>query len=112
MTPTEGKIAFAAPHLYRGDASAYLLRDTQPRITYSAVDISAHDNDQAFERGDILVVNSAYGRYKGELQIVLAPFKDDGQRNRIGRICADDLGFLDLVKPWSTFVLEKHELSD
>ncbi|MDE3316728.1 DUF871 domain-containing protein [Lacticaseibacillus zeae] len=112
MTPIEEKIAFAAPHLYRGDASAYLLRDTKTRITYSTADIPAHDNGQAFERGDILVVNSAYGRYKGELQIVLTPFKDDGQRNRIGRICADDLGFLELVKPWSTFVLEKRELSD
>ncbi|WP_424321208.1 DUF871 domain-containing protein [Lacticaseibacillus chiayiensis] len=111
MTPVEEKIAFAEPHLYRGDASAYLLRDTQPRITYSKADIPPHDHGQAFERGDIVVVNSAYGRYKGELQIVLTPFTDDGQRNRIGRICADDLGFLDLVKPWSTFVLEKRELS-
>ncbi|ORI31951.1 hypothetical protein BLL61_04300 [Lacticaseibacillus casei] len=107
MLPIEAKIAFEAPHLYRGDASAYLLRDTQPRVKYGKESIAPHDNHQSFKRGDILVVNDAYGRYKGELQIVLTPFADDGQRNKIGQVSADDLGFLDLIRPWSTFVLEK-----
>ena len=76
-------------------------------MKYGKESIAPHDNHQSFERGDILVVNDAYGRYKGELQIVLTPFADDGQRNKIGQVSADDLGFLDLIRPWSTFVLEK-----
>lgn len=107
ITPLEEKIAFAAPHLYRGDASAYLLRDTQPRITYSTASIPAHDHGQPFKRGDIVVVNDAYGRYKGEFQIVLTPFSDDGQRNLIGHVAADDADLLTLIKPWSTFSLQK-----
>ncbi|MBE7901910.1 DUF871 domain-containing protein, partial [Paenibacillus polymyxa] len=31
----EAKIAFSEAHLYRGDASDYLIRDTQPRVRYA-----------------------------------------------------------------------------
>ncbi|MBE7901384.1 DUF871 family protein, partial [Paenibacillus polymyxa] len=47
------------------------------------------------------------GRYKGEFQIVLTPFSDDGQRNLIGHVAGDDADLLTLIKPWSTFSLQK-----
>ncbi len=94
-------------HLYRGDASAYLLRSTIPRVRYSTADIPAHDNTADLHRGDVLVVNNDYGRYKGELQIVLIDMPNDGRRNRVGRITTADLALLDQITPWMTFELRE-----
>lgn len=107
ITPLTTKIDFAAPTLYRGEHSAYLLRDTQPRITYSTASIPAHDTGQPFKRGDIVVVNDAYGRYKGEFQIVYTHFSEHGQRLLIGTVAAQHADLLTLIKPWSTFSLQK-----
>lgn len=97
MSPLEEKIALLAPHLYRGELSAYLRWDTQPRMSYSTASISAHDHGQPSKRGDIVVVYELYGRYKGESVIVLTPFSDDGQRNLIGHVLADDADLLTLM---------------
>ena len=108
ILPIEKTICLKEPHLYRGDASEFLLRDTQPRVVYAKEDIPAHNNDKAsFERGDIVVVNDKYPRYKGELQIVLTPFANDGRRNLVGHICPDDLDLLKDIEPWSTFILRE-----
>ena len=94
--------------MYRGDASEFLLRDTKPRVVYAKENIPAHNNDKAsFARGDIVVVNDQYPRYKGELQIVLTPFENDGRRNLVGHLYADDLDLLKAVKPWSTFIMKQ-----
>ena len=106
--PIERTICLKESHLYRGDASEFLLRDTQPRVIYAKEDIPAHNNNKpTFERGDIVVVNDQYPRYKGELQIVLTPFPNDGRRNLVGRLCADDLDLLQKIEPWSTFILQE-----
>lgn len=108
ILPIEKTICLKKSHLYRGDASEFLLRDTQPRVVYAKEDIPAHNNDKAsFERGDIVVVNDKYPRYKGELQIVLTPFANDGRRNLVGHISPDDLDLLKDIEPWSTFILRE-----
>lgn len=104
----EQTIAFAKPHLYRGDASDFLIRDTQPRVTYAKEAIPAHDAQSMVQRGDILVVNDDYGHYKGELQVALCDFANDGRRNVIGRIAPADMVLLDQIKPWMTFELKVH----
>lgn len=108
LTETERKIILKDPHLYRGDASDYLLRDTKPRITYSKESIPAHDNKGTFNRGDIVMVNEKYARYKGELQIVLQPFANDGRRNLVGKLNQNDSDLLKLIKPWNTFILQEN----
>ena len=109
VLPIEQTICLKDKHLYRGDASEYLLRDTMPRVVYSDEDIPAHNNEKStFDFGDVVVVNDKYPRYKGELQIVLTPFENDGRRNLVGHLREDDLDLLDLVEPWSTFVLEEN----
>lgn len=102
---TERKIALDELQLYRGDASAYLLRSTMSRIKYKDEIIPAHDNEADFQRGDVIVVNDKYARYKGELQIALCSFPNDGRRNVIGKIVESDLALLDYIKPWSSFKL-------
>lgn len=106
VLPIERTICLKEPHLYRGDASEYLLRDTKPRVVYSDKEIAAQANVRtAFDYGDVVVVNDKYSRYKGEMQVVLLPFENDGRRNLVGRIINDDLDLLDEVDPWSTFIL-------
>ncbi len=108
VLPIERTICLDDKHLYRGDASEFLLRDTKPRVVYAKEAIPAHNNEKAtFNRGDVVVVNEKYPRYKGELQIVLTPFENDGRRNLIGHLSQDDLDLLDLVEPWSTFLLKE-----
>ncbi len=99
----ERTILFKNKHLYRGDASAYLIRDTQPRLTYADAAIPPHDCTGEVLPGDILVVNEAYGRYKGELQIAIKAFPNDGRRNVVGRVT--DSGLLEQLRPWMTFTL-------
>ncbi|NVY96487.1 DUF871 domain-containing protein [Lactobacillus sp. DCY120] len=105
ISALEEKITLEETHLYRGDASDYLLRDTNPRVKYSQEIIPAHDNTVDFQRGDVVIVNEGYKRYKGELQIVLQPFPNDGRRNLVGRLTASDLPLLQYIKPWSSFQL-------
>ncbi|WP_155287517.1 DUF871 domain-containing protein [Lacticaseibacillus zhaodongensis] len=92
-------------HLYRGDASEYMLRSTQTRITHSGDAIPARPSTGDFQRGDVLVVNDDYARYKGEMQIALRSFRNDGRRNVVGHIVDSDAGLLQYIKPWQTFKL-------
>ena len=101
----ERKIALEEIQLYRGDASEYLLRSTMSRIKYKNESIPEHNQNVDFKRGDVIVVNDDYARYKGELQIALKSFPNDGRRNVIGRISDSDLLLLDYIKPWSSFRL-------
>ncbi|RMC23657.1 MULTISPECIES: DUF871 domain-containing protein [unclassified Lactobacillus] len=106
VLPIERTICLKKPHLYRGDASEYLLRDTEPRVVYSDKEVAAQaEVKTTFDYGDIVVVNEKYPRYKGEMQVVLKPFENDGRRNLVGRIIDDDLDLLDEINPWSTFIL-------
>ena len=80
-------------HLYRGDASEYMLRSTQTRITHSGDAIPARPS------------TDDYARYKGEMQIALRSFRNDGRRNVVGHIVDSDAGLLQYIKPWQTFKL-------
>ena len=103
----EAKIAFSEAHLYRGDASDYLIRDTQLRVRYAGQPLPVHDASGHLQRGDVVVVNETYTRYAGELQIVLRELPNDGRRNKIGRLTDEDLTLLPLLKPWRTFMLKQ-----
>ncbi|MDF7638313.1 MupG family TIM beta-alpha barrel fold protein [Lactobacillus sp. ESL0791] len=111
ITDLEQTICLKEPHLYRGDASEYLLRDTIPRVTYADKEIPVRKSAvSTFQRGDVVIVNEEYPRYKGEMQIVLKPIPNDGRRNLVGKIRQDDLDLLTLIKPWSTFILKENKI--
>ena len=96
---------YEGEQLYRGDASDYLVRSTMTRIKYAKTSIPSRKQSADFKRGDVIVVNDDYARYKGEMQIALTQFPNDGRRNVVGHIAASDMVLLDMLKPWMSFQL-------
>lgn len=104
LSDTERAIVFEHPHFIRGDVSAYMLRSTMPRIEYAKHAI-APQNTRDLKRGDIVVVNENYGRYKGELHIVLRDMKNKGDKNVVGHLRSHEEILLDYAQPWRSFAL-------
>ena len=98
----EKTVALTPQHFRRGDMNNLVIRSTMPRVTYKEVPNKPHDNEQEFQRGDVIVGNDGFGIYKNELQIVLQPHSE-ARKNKIGSISPDELILLDFIKPWSKF---------
>ncbi len=99
----------AENHVYRGDVSDFVVRSTGHRNKYSQADIQPCHAGQRVTRGDILIDNSLYTRYCGELQIALCDFQASKKTNIVGHICPEDLPMLNLLKPWQSFRLSIRE---
>ncbi|MFV0255190.1 MAG: DUF871 domain-containing protein [Erysipelotrichaceae bacterium] len=106
LHPTEEKVIYQHEHYVRGDMSAYMARSTFPRVTYADLSVPSA-NTRDLRRGDVIVVNDNYSRYKGELQIILKDMPNDGRKNVIGRIPDNELMLLDYLKPWRSFAFMK-----
>ena len=72
------------------------------RVKYANEPKPAHDNAKEFQRGDVVIGNDDFGKYKNELQIVLEPHSDP-RKNLVGKIPPEELMLLDFVKPWTKF---------
>ena len=101
-TEIERHIVLEEPHLVRGDSSDYVLRSSQSRITHRGDHFAPHDT-LPIERGDILIDNSLYTKYAGELQVALLPMENSGKTNVVGRVIEQDRPLLGLLKPWQKF---------
>ncbi|ENY8919565.1 TPA: DUF871 domain-containing protein [Clostridioides difficile] len=55
-----------------------------------------------FKRGDVVIGNDDFGKYKGELQLILQDCTDE-RKNKVGRIKEDEIILLDFIEPWSKF---------
>lgn len=92
-------------HTNRIDAASVVVRSQESR--------SLHCNQvlpqpaQTRQRGDVTVDNSNFGRYMGELQIVLQDLPTDERVNVIGRIVSEDLCLLECVHPARRFMLQE-----
>lgn len=93
---------FEEGHVIRGDMSAYMLRSTKPRVTYRECPVPAAGT-RDLKRGDVVIVNDRYPRYKGELQVVLKEMPNDGRKNVIGHLPGYEQILLDHAEPWRTF---------
>ncbi|MGG2027635.1 MupG family TIM beta-alpha barrel fold protein [Gottfriedia sp. S16(2024)] len=102
VTDVEKEIIFNFPHFVRGDMSEYMARSTMPRISYKDANIEPHHTHE-LKRGDIVIINNEYGRYKGELHIILKDMPNDGRKNIVGRIPENELKLLDYIDPWRVF---------
>ncbi|MEI4771971.1 MupG family TIM beta-alpha barrel fold protein [Psychrobacillus sp. FJAT-51614] len=102
VSDVEKEIIFNFPHYVRGDMSEYMARSTMSRITYKDADIQPHHTD-ALKRGNIIIINNAYGRYKGELHIVLKDMPNNGCKNIVGCIPENELKLLEYIEPWRVF---------
>lgn len=102
VSDVEKDIIFNFPHHVRGDMSEYMARSTMCRIKYKDADIKPHHTEN-LKRGDIIIVNNEYSRYKGELHIVLKDMPNDGRKNIVGRIPKNEIKLLDYIEPWRVF---------
>ncbi len=101
-TPLEQKIVLDEFHFNRGDVSEYMLRSTQSRVKYKNEGFPPHTTKD-IKRGDIIIDNDLYGRYKGELQVALKDMPNSGRTNVVGRIVEEEVFLLDYVKAWDKF---------
>ncbi|MFI3227777.1 MAG: MupG family TIM beta-alpha barrel fold protein [Clostridia bacterium] len=106
ITEAERKIIYDHPHFVRGDVSEYMMRSTMPRVTYKDASIEPR-NTRDLKRGDVVLVNNDYSRYKGELHIVMKDMPNDGRKNVVGRIPENEIILLDYLKPWRAFSFVK-----
>lgn len=103
LTETERSILYyEQQHVIRGDISEYMVRSTWPRVTFADQGIPA-GNTRDLKRGDVVILNDGYSRYKGELHVVLKDMPNDGRKNVIGHIPEYELVLLDYIEPWKVF---------
>lgn len=101
-TELEKEIIFQYPHYVRGDMSEYMVRSTECRIAYQENNIPPHDTFD-LKRGDVVIVNNLYGRYKGELHICLKDMPNEGNKNIVGRINQKEQILLEYLDSWIPF---------
>lgn len=102
LNDTERKIIYEHPHFIRGDMSEYMARSTMPRVTFAKESVPP-ENTRDLKRGDVVIVNDNYSRYKGELHIVLKDMPNDGRKNVVGKIYENEMMLLDYIEPWRPF---------
>lgn len=105
ISRVEEQIAFDELHFFRGDRGEFTVRSTMPRVKYKEYEIKAN-NTRNIKRGDVVIENSNYSRYKGELHLALKDYENEGNSNIIGRISPSNLRFLDIIQPWQKFKLK------
>lgn len=67
VNPIEKTILEDNLHFCRGDITAMTIRSTQVRVKYADQSNPPHDNEYKFKRGDIVVGNDEFRKYKNEL---------------------------------------------
>lgn len=105
VSDVEKEIIFEYPHYVRGDMSDYMARSTMSRIDYASAEIKPHITPKMLHRGDVVVLNEKYGRYKGELHIILNDLPNDGKINKVGSLLEEEKILLDYLGPWKHFSL-------
>ncbi|MDF2883178.1 MAG: hypothetical protein K0R54_3735 [Clostridiaceae bacterium] len=101
----ERQIVLNEPHLNRGDVSDYMIRSTMSRIKYKGHNFEPF-NTIDINKGDIVIDNSLYENYAGELQIALMKMKNYGKTNVVGNIVDEEIYLLQYIKPWQKFSLQ------
>ena len=103
LTQTEGQILdYELRHVVRGDMSEYMIRSPAPESTFADRPIPAA-NTRDLKRGDVVILNDGYPKYKGELQVVTKAMINDGRKNVIGHLPEYEHILLDYAKPWTVF---------
>jgi len=102
VNPVEKEIALSEQHYRRGDITSSMARSTEVRKIYSKAANPAHDHEGMFQRGDVVIGNDGFGKYKNELQVILEPHQDS-RKNKIGKIKESELLLLDFILPWTKF---------
>ncbi|BDZ31986.1 MupG family TIM beta-alpha barrel fold protein [Lactiplantibacillus sp. WILCCON 0030] len=100
--PVERTILLANQHVRRGDITDLVVRSTDVRKKYQQAANPQNNCSHDFERGDVVIGNDGFGKYKNELQVVLAPHHDD-RKNKVATVPATERFLLDYLTPWAKF---------
>ena len=105
----EAELVWLPVHTNRLDAAAMVIRSQESRNHCRQTIVSQGMRKR--QRGDVTLDNQHYGRYMGELQIVLQELPADERVNVIGRVVAADLCLLDCISAGGSFCFrgESHE---
>ena len=108
VSDLEKEMLFDFPlHSVSGDSLNYMLRSRFPRFLCKGKTIDVRPVEKPFfEKGDVVIVNDNCRHYGGEVQIIMKPMENDGQRNLVGHIVAEELFILDELKGNDLFSLE------
>ena len=101
----EKELLFQGSHEYRGDASEFVIRSSRSRMKYHTKELLPHEEPRVIHRGDILILNEAYGQYKAEVQIALTDRQSDPRINVAGHITWDNMVLLEALRPFQKFQL-------
>lgn len=92
-------------HVRRGDINDYMIRSTEVRKKHINSEILTLDETEQ-KLGDIMIGNNSFGKYKGELQIILRNIPKDKRKNKVATIANEELFLLNYVNAWSKFKLK------
>ncbi|MGL5956003.1 MAG: DUF871 domain-containing protein [Brevinema sp.] len=107
ISKAEREVLFSYKHTRRGDINSYTIRSTDVRKKYQSADIPVRAYDmQAY--GDVFVGNNDFGKYKGEVHLVLNEMPNDPRKNRVGKVRKDDLILLQYIDSWTRFKLKEY----
>lgn len=105
-TDIEKTIMFNEQHYRRGDITKQAVRSTEVRKKQVDKDISCHDHNIQFQLGDVVIGNNHFGKYKGELQIILEECYDE-RKNKVGKVIDEELFLINYVDAWTKFKLKE-----
>lgn len=104
ITEIEKRILLDEIHFRRGDICDTVIRCTKnSRDKYRDESFVLHNTPKNIKRGDIIIESNKYGNYKGELEIALKDFENDGKSNVVARIKEEEIFILDFIKPNQKF---------
>ncbi len=104
LSESEKEILYYSQHFVRGDISDYMRRSTMTRIVFKDKNIKPQ-NTKNLKRGDVVILNDTYDRYKGELHIVLEDMENEGNKNVVARVKAEEEFLLEYLDSWKHFVI-------
>jgi uncharacterized protein len=105
-TELEKQVTLDEVHLRRGDISAYMIRSVGVRKKYAKDDFPKRES-KTQTKGDIFIGNNTFGKYKGELQVVLQDMPLDERKNLLATVDKQEHFLIDYIAPWGTFRLRE-----
>lgn len=103
LSETE-QLLLASPHTNRTDPGAYSARSQEARLLASAP--IPPRPPQPRPRGSVTADNRLYGRYAGEVQVVLRDLPADPKVNVIAQVAPAELCLLEWLTPGRPFAFE------
>lgn len=107
VSELERKILLDWKQEYRGDTSSYVIRSTKHRAKCAKDRIPANHTAKQIHRGDVLILNEAYGQYNGEVQIALCDREGDERINYVGKIPEAAWILMEELQPFQSFSFQE-----